>query len=194
MPPDKPTPAPVYLTAEHSICTAGGTLLTLHPDAHTAETVLELGALGYLYECHLLVDTASPGPEPIVYPSPAERIAALEAENARLRIRAEAREAQLAHAQDRLRRLRQPAMDVRAIFYRLKGSGAALDTRFWDGVGEAEARVTVAAGRAAEVDAAMLEIGLYPVGVPVPEGDGMAHGYSTDGTRPWETDAAGGEE
>lgn len=117
-----------------------------------------------------------------------DRADVAEAQASRLRVRAEAREAQLAHAQDRLRRLRQPAMDVRAIFYRLKGSGAAWDTRFWDGVGEAEARVTVAAGRAAEVDAAMLEIGLYPVGVPVPEGDGMVHGYSTDGTPPWEAE------
>lgn len=130
----------------------------------------------------------------------AERVAELEAELqrlqadvARLRIRAEAREAQLRHAQARLNRLRQPAMDVPAIFSRLKGSGAAWDTRFWDGLGEAEARVIVAEGRAAEVDAAMLEIGLYPVGVPVPEGDGMVHGYSTDGTPPWEaSDEAGG--
>ena len=77
-------PPPCYLTAEHSICTAGGILLTMHADPATAETVLELGALGYLYECHLLVDSASPGPELIVYPSPAERISALETEVARL--------------------------------------------------------------------------------------------------------------
>jgi hypothetical protein len=148
-------------------------------------TALYMTGHGQVYEAHLLVD-GSNGVD--LRTAPAMRIASLEAEVARLRIRAEAREAQLAHAQDRLRRLRQPAMDVRAIFYRLKGSGAAWDTRFWDGVGEAEARVTVAAGRAAEVDAAMLEIGLYPVGVPVPEGDGMVHGYSTDGTPPWEAE------
>lgn len=79
-----PTPPVRYLTAEHSICTASGILLTMHADYATAETALELGALGYLYECHLLLDSASPGAEPIVYPSPADRLAAAEAKVARL--------------------------------------------------------------------------------------------------------------
>ena len=114
------------------------------------------------------------------------RVAVLEAENARLKVRAEAREAQLRHAQDRLHRLRQPEADVRRIFDRLKGSGAAVDTRWWSHPGEAEALITVAEGRAAEVDAAMLAIGLYPAGVPIPGPDGASHSYSTDGTPPWE--------
>ena len=80
-----PTPSVRYLTAEHSMSTAGGMRLTMHADYAAAETALELGALGYLYECHLLLDSASPGTEPIVYPSPADRIFALEAEAARLR-------------------------------------------------------------------------------------------------------------
>lgn len=82
------TPAPPvrYLTATHSISTAGRMRLTMYPDADEAETVLELGALGYLYECHMLLDTASPsgGVGFVRYPSPADRIAAAEAEVARL--------------------------------------------------------------------------------------------------------------
>jgi hypothetical protein len=117
-----------------------------------------------------------------------QRIAALEAEASRLRIRAEAREAQLAHAQDRLRRLGQADADVQGTLDRLQASGAAIEARWWDGFGDAEARVTVAEGRSAEVDAAMLAVGFYPVGVPVPTPGGMARGYSTDGTRPWEAE------
>ena len=79
-----PTPPVRYLTAEHSICTAGRMQYMMHADYSAAETALELGALGYVYECHLLLDSASPGAEPIVYPSPTDRLAAAEAEVARL--------------------------------------------------------------------------------------------------------------
>lgn len=103
-----------------------------------------------------------------------------------LRIALSAREAQLRHAQARLRLLGHPAADVESVCSGLEASGAATVANWWDGFGDAEAIITVTPGREAEVDAAMLAIGFYPVGVPVPLPDGMARYYSTDGTPPWE--------
>lgn len=113
-----------------------------------------------------------------------QRIAALEAENARLKVRAEAREAQLAHALRRLDEQDLPESDVRQVLGGLRASGAATAWWSWDNHGETGAWVTVAGGREAEVDAAMLAIAFYAD--PRPNvGEGVRY-YSTDGTPPWE--------
>jgi hypothetical protein len=115
-----------------------------------------------------------------------QRIAALEADAARLRIRAEAREAQLRHAQARLNRLGHGAADVDSVCSGLEASGAATVANWWDGFGDAEAIIIVTPGREAEVDAAMLAIAFYPSGSGSPKvGEGVRY-YSTDGTPPWE--------
>lgn len=120
-------------------------------------------------------------------------LALRDSEAASFRTRAEAREAQLAHALSRLNRAGLPQSDVQDVLNGLEASGAATVANWWDGFGDAEAIITVAAGREAEVDAAMLAIAFYPSGRGSPEvGEGVRY-YSTDGTPPWEvSDGAGG--
>lgn len=103
-----------------------------------------------------------------------------------LRIALSAREAQLRHALGRLNRAGLPQSDVQDVLNGLEASGAATVANWWDGFGDAEAIITVAPGREAEVDAAMLAIAFYPSGRGSPEvGEGVRY-YSTDGTPPWE--------
>lgn len=126
-------------------------------------------------------------PHPVPDDNPLkDRIAALEAEVARLRIRAEAREAQLKYAHKKLGRDSLTFDDVHTVLCQFREAGL-ISGGWWNHKGTTtEVVIAIAPENVHIADAYLLPLRLYPVGKPQSEPEGVSRCYSTDGTPPWE--------